>query len=460
MERTCHWHRVLTLVCVNLAVRGLWLALMHPPQQSDFLWYYTHAVQIAEGKGYVWGGHPTAYWPIGYSFFLSILFRFTGPSVTAGLIANALLSTGIVVLVYALAYRLVQRSAVAVAAAWAYTILPSAIEWNAVLGSEELFTFLLMAALFTYAGALPSGSRARILSRSANPAAVQAASRACARNVSSEGRATLRGQNLTRVFIAGILLGFACDVRPIPLLFPVAVLAYEWGVARRGPRAALGRAVLLALGMAWAIAPVTVRNLLVMHHFVLISTNGGVNLWQGTHADGAYFWSWDRRVNPLLAAGSDEVLENQIGVHAFLAYALHHPLRLVLHALAKWFYLYWVDWNVVDVTFATWWQPHTAPLIQSRAINTGAYWLWMSVAVAGAVAWGQALRRRARCCRARWARATWPMLYIVYNTAVFAVFPAWDRFRFPMMPLFAIYAGVGWWLGVCPALRRWRRSRT
>jgi hypothetical protein len=30
------------LVIANLVLRGIWLTVMHPPQQFDFLWYYNH----------------------------------------------------------------------------------------------------------------------------------------------------------------------------------------------------------------------------------------------------------------------------------------------------------------------------------------------------------------------------------------------------------------------------------
>lgn len=409
MERS-RYFPLLGLIGLNLLLRGLWLVWMHPPQQMDFLWYYTHAVDMAEGRGYVWGGHPTAYWPIGYPFFLSVLFRVTGPSVIAGLMVNALLSVGMVLLVYALTLQIWRRRAVALAAGLAYTLLPSGIEWNAALGSEELFTFLLLLALWLYVRSTPT-------------------------------------------LVAGVLLGLACDVRPIPLLFPLCVLAYERFIARRSTMQAFRQSSLLFAGMLLGIAPVTIRNALVMHHFIPISTNGGVNLWQGTHSDSAYFWSWDPRVNPLLRAGSNEVLENQIGVHAFLTYALQHPLQLVFHAVAKWFFLYWVDWNVVDVTFATRWRPHTWPIWLARGFDTGVYWLWMGLTAAGLHRTWRTWRRRGRRAAAGW----WPLLYVVYNTLVFSVFPAWDRFRFPIMPFLAVYVGLGAGMAARWLRRRWRR---
>lgn len=71
---------------------------------------------------------------MGYPVFLGALFRLLG-----GLIANALLSTGVAVLVYALTYTVVESRRMAFVAALGYTLLLSHIEWNAYLRSYTRF---------------------------------------------------------------------------------------------------------------------------------------------------------------------------------------------------------------------------------------------------------------------------------------------------------------------------------
>lgn len=406
---------IIWLIAVNVIVRGGWLLWMHPPQLYDFAWYFHHSVWMAQGKGYIWNGHYTAYWPIGYPFFLSLLWRLTGPHVLIGLVANAALSLCIVLLVYGLTRSVLAQSrwparAVAFAAALRYTLLPSHVEWNAVLGSEELATFLLMLAFLVYLAW--TGGSATQFSRWGWPTVV-----------------------------AGILLGLSCDVRPIPLLFPVCIVFYERWSMHRSWRQALLRAGVFAAAMLAAVAPVTLRNFLTMHHFILISTNGGVNLWQGTHSNGAYFWSWNPKVNPLLAAHGNEILKNQIGMHVAIQYILGHPLLTLVNGVKKIFYLYWVDWNVIGVTFGNF-VPKLPVVIQHIAawFNTVVYWCWMVIALTGLTV---SVRSRGRISGVAW----FPLWYIGYNTAVFLFFPAWDRFRFPLMPLFAVYFGMGWiWL--------------
>ena len=406
---------VLLLLLLNVIIRALWLLWMHPAQQADFLWYYNHAVSMVEGQGYSSSGKPTAYWPIGYPFFLSLLFRITGPSAIAGMIANAVLSVGIVLLVYVLGRQVfaglgAAARPAALAAAVGYTLLPSQIEWNAVLGSEELATCLMLLSITLYLQAHVASSARRVYGW---------------------------------IALAGIALGLSCDVRPIPLLFPVFLFFCERVAFRCTWGQAAARAVWMAALMALAVSPVTIRNAIVMHHFIIISTNGGVNLWQGTHANGSYFWSWLPWINPLLAVYNNEVARNAVAMHVAVQFMLHHPLRTVWNGMQKIFFLYWVDWNVVSVTFAAL-QPAWPKWAITAAMwfDTSVYWVWMLVM----------LRGGARLVRLMPRQIAVPLAAIVYQTAVFFFFPAWDRFRYPIMPLFALAFGVGWLL-LCG--RRW-----
>ncbi|WP_234969616.1 glycosyltransferase family 39 protein [Alicyclobacillus vulcanalis] len=395
---------------------------MHPKQEADFAWYYARATELAHNQGYNWMGHPTAYWPIGWPLFLSLIYRVTGPSVMVGLVVNALLSTGIVCLVYTLARMLFRDWRAAFWASAAYTLLPSQIVWNSVLGSEELFTFLLVLFFLLYL----RGTRA------------------------SRAEASLRW-----LAVAGLSLGLACDVRPIPLAFPAFLFLYAWAFepyeseARRAAlwtRAlrALGRAVWVGLFMLAAILPVTIRNRITMHHFVLVSTNGGTNLWQGVHVNGGYWWSYNPYVNPLVKV-SNEVVKNELGEHLAEAYILHHPWKTFLNGWVKIFDLYKDDVNANWYTFhlSTQFQPHLHAI---DTFTTSVYWLLMALSLFGiGYTWARDHHNRRFFAL--------PLTFIVYYTCFFFFFPAWDRFRYPLMPLFAAFAGPAI-LALWRALRR------
>ena len=100
----------------------------------------------------------------------------------------------------------------------------------------------------------------------------------------------MRDLSLSRMFVAGIIVGVLALVRPNALLWvPVVGLWAFWILRRRGSRRkATVTAVALVIGVLVAVVPVTVRNAVVGRDFVPISSNGGVNLFIGNNerADG------------------------------------------------------------------------------------------------------------------------------------------------------------------------------
>lgn len=88
----------------------------------------------------------------------------------------------------------------------------------------------------------------------------------------------------------GLVLGLFALVRPNVLLFGLAALAWAlWIVLRRNPLRRFGTAAVgFILGALLVIAPATIRNYVVAHEFVVISSNAGINLFIGNNefADG------------------------------------------------------------------------------------------------------------------------------------------------------------------------------
>jgi hypothetical protein len=80
-------------------------------------------------------------------------------------------------------------------------------------------------------------------------------------------------------------MGLACDVRPICLLFPVFLWTYEFFVQKTSLHLSCCKVIFFSITMLVGIMPVTIRNLITLHQFILASTNGGVNLWQSTKVD-------------------------------------------------------------------------------------------------------------------------------------------------------------------------------
>ncbi|MBY8873662.1 hypothetical protein K7640_17660 [Micromonospora sp. PLK6-60] len=375
----------------NLVIRLTWVWFVHPTPVSDFRWYLTAATNLAAGEGYVWqtGGDPTAYWPVGWPALLSLLFRVTGPSLAAGLALQVLLSTATAVLVVVLAHRVTHSLPVAATAGLAYTVLPAGWAWDSLLGSEQAFTFLVVAMLCTLVAA----------------------------------------DRWWQFAAAGTVAGLACLVRPVLLPFPLVLLAVEL-LRRKGWLPALRHTAVFGAALVLCVAPWTVRNAVVMDAPIPVSTNGGVNLYQGVRSDTVYWWSRDPAVNELLAA-RDEVARNSLGTRLALAHWSAHPGQLLTRTPTRMAGLY------ADNANAYHWVSRPGGLSREaadgweRAADVG-YWLVMAAAVAGLVA---AVRRR--------IRAAWPLVCLVaFYSGLWMFFPAWDRFRYPLMPVFAVLAGM------------------
>lgn len=95
---------------------------------------------------------------------------------------------------------------------------------------------------------------------------------------------------LKRALVAGILLGLYALVRQNIIPFGAVVLAWVYWVLReKGELDGFKKgAIAFVLGAALMILPATVRNYVVAHDLVLISSSGGINLYIGNNpsADG------------------------------------------------------------------------------------------------------------------------------------------------------------------------------
>ena len=254
IKRTCHElarlldHRRFVVTCfiVFLGIRIGMLFVPTAPLSSDSAWYVHRAVTLVEHGTYSEGGIPTAYWPVGYPAFLALIFKITGPSLSAAKIANLLLSTGTFWLLYLTTRKMYREESIARGAILLLTVYPNNAAYVPLLLTETLFTFLLLAA-------------------------------SCL---------LLSNKTWTNALLAGLILGLATLVKAqTVLLTPVlAAIAFSenWSVK------AISRAVVRACAVLCfsliVVAPWTIRNYDVFGSFVLVSTNGGSALLYGNNS--------------------------------------------------------------------------------------------------------------------------------------------------------------------------------
>lgn len=240
-----------------LALR-LWFVLSVGPPPTSSLndpgVYNAIAVGLAQGQGFVGvSGHPTAQFPPGFPFLLSLAYRVFGHYQEAGGVMNAVIGSLTVPLLYFAARKTLGRTE-AIVVGLGMAILLGQILWVDLLLAETLFTFLLAVVLVLLLMLDPSRRRSAVL--------------------------------------VGLAIGLATLTRGEGLFF-IAVAIAVWST--KLPRRVMTQQGAIMLGVALVcIVPWTVRNENTMHSFIPLSTNLGATLWAG-HNPQAYGGPSSRR---------------------------------------------------------------------------------------------------------------------------------------------------------------------
>jgi tetratricopeptide (TPR) repeat protein len=249
---------MLAVLAAALAVRAVVASQLHdhpllqPVGQLDSGVYVALARQLADGDVLLrtaTGGEPFFLAPL-YVYFLGLVLGLTGGSLVAAKVLQVLLGTAAVGLLHAAARPWFGRPA-ALAAASLLALTGPVVFHETILLQASLDPFLMALALF-------------------------AVSRA------------LRGRRPVEWAFAGAAVGLFALNRTNALLWGLGLalaLPVARGLARGGRETGA-----LAVGLALAVAPATVRNLVVSGEPVLVSSHGGLNLFVGNRAeaDGTY----------------------------------------------------------------------------------------------------------------------------------------------------------------------------
>ena len=93
------------------------------------------------------------------------------------------------------------------------------------------------------------------------------------------------------IILGGITLGLAALTRANILLFMPFILGWMLWDIKEPRKRIIAKFAILCLAVFLTILPCTIRNYIVSKRFVLISSNGPVNIWMGNnrYADGQYY---------------------------------------------------------------------------------------------------------------------------------------------------------------------------
>jgi 4-amino-4-deoxy-L-arabinose transferase-like glycosyltransferase len=420
------------ILLAALVVRLVWVASVQPDPRDgrfdDSVWYDGTAHNLDDGKGYVFPGaafcrggtaigipshlgmcdahSPTALWAPGYPVVLAGLFLLPGDDVAAARVLNIIAALALVGGVYYLSSRLWDKRGGLIAAA-IMAGFPSHIFYSSLVMTEVFFAGLISVLLCLVYGW------------------------------------TLRERVVPwRVFLIGVVAGAVGMVRPEGALIVLAIIAAWLAYHRALPRVA-GYVALLVLGMAVLYVPWTVRNIVQLHAPIVGTTGLGQVLIQGHYSQAtgrpdlyAVTRLWDRFAG--VPFPQREVSINNAGVRDSVAYAVHHiwrELGLAPDRLA-WFFrgddsgVFWVNHagGSKPQEFSAAWGDRW------MAIANVYYYAVIAVMVLGLPFWLLRMDRRHVLI---WAP------FVVYTAMWTFFFVGEARYHFPLLPVFAVLAGIG-----------------
>jgi len=236
----------LALYSVSLAVRVLYAWLAIGPKalpSSDAAEYDAVAWSLAKGAGFSFTGagapSPAAFVPPVVPWLTSLVYRAFGHQFFGAILLQCAIGALIPLLLAGFAASIFGGRA-SRGAGWLAALNPLLVFFSGYLLTETTFTALLLLALTASAAWVKTPRPGRALG-------------------------------------VGLTWGFASLARPTALLLPAVIAAWAWvplGLTVPG-RERIRHMALLLLGLALVVAPWTLRNALVLHAFVPVTTGGG-----------------------------------------------------------------------------------------------------------------------------------------------------------------------------------------
>jgi hypothetical protein len=402
------------LLILPIILRLAYPLAFSPPPTADFAEYDRLAKGIAEGKGYSWEhGEPTAFRAIGYPAFLAGVYWLTGNSKKAGQIANALLGLLSLWLAYLLAQGILQDESAARLALLLLAFHPNGIMYGGLLASEPLSLVLVLAGFCAFS--CPS--------------------------LKARARKSKEADCLLFWFITGLAFGLAALVKPQMLILPACLFLMPKNWQPSGKRPFVATLAVHGI-MALVVLPWTYRNYQQLGEPILISSNGGYNLFVGNSrfANGRYIWSdeMENFVESRIPLHSIPVPEwsRELGQYA-IADVKEKPFQAILRLPKKLFFLYAVDIDGARLSLLA----YEDPLPVNRwfyygMIALGQLWyllIWLPLV------W-VLLKHRWKKLPSSWGLLLLPALSM---SLVSLVFFGASRFHYPFLPfLVMLSAGI------------------
>jgi 4-amino-4-deoxy-L-arabinose transferase-like glycosyltransferase len=354
-----------------------------------------------------------------YPYFLALLYKIGGAKIGFVILCQHVMGSLSAVLVYALARRFFAIGA-SLAAGLVAALYWPLIYFEGDLLFETLFVFLTLAFLVTFAAA--AGRRSSVW-----------------------------------LAASGAVLGLAAITRPpILVLIPVLPLAIRCSAPPRGKaasawREALRSTALVTAGALVFILPVTARNYIVGRDLVGIASQGGVNFYIGNNpqSDGRTAivpgtrWDWwggyEDSIRLAETAMGRKLKPSEVSDYYFrkgMEFILTDPAKSV-PLLAHKFYLFWAAGERSNNKYIYFFWHQSG---MGKVPLPGFWFVGPLALLGGVLLWP---RRR---------ELSLLYLFVLAYTLAIVAFFVNDRFRVPVVPVLAVFAGYAI-VHLCGAVR-------
>jgi len=392
---------VVLLATAALVPRVAWVMYMPAEPTSDCATYEGLGLSLAQGKGYQFPPEfpaPTAFRVPLYPVFLAAIYRIWGHETLAVKLAHVFLGMLTVWLSYRIAREQLPSSG-SRSAALLVALCPDYLLTTSLLLSENLATPLFLFSLWCLLLARPQ---------------------------SYSPRWTL---------LSGFALGLAILAHPLTILTPVAALGW-WCWSKAGWRQILRSASAYALGLVLVVLPWVVRNQRVVGYPTLSTEGGGALYWQNRPGSlpAGFRYEWlKEEVRGARGIALDEVDLHRSAFRLGFQSILQHPASFAARAVCKLRQLvhpscsYAVVLNLRKLS-----RPLRFPLLHELALNEVCRYYYLALFICGGLG---LLESRVRRPVDRLS-----FLVILGICGVCVLFLGDPRYRYPMIPLVAVFA--------------------
>jgi 4-amino-4-deoxy-L-arabinose transferase-like glycosyltransferase len=386
---------ILIIFASALGIR-LVLIILAPPliPFSDMLDYDNLARLIATGHDFSIGR------PIGYPFFLSLIYRLFGPSYLAVQFIQAVLSSLSSVMLFVLAAKYMGKRQ-ALFTGWVSVIWLDFILYTRILLTETLFTFLtilLLFFLFKVYHQLAADKKIRFYD----------------------------------LILAGVIIALAALVRPVLLFLPFGFFLFYLVFIRQNIKQLSLNLLLTLVGMSLVLSPWIMRNYSQYGKVILVSDKSTfINVYMGTNLNASGLYADDSMGLPLPQNDHEALALTK-------DYVLNHPFHFVGLTLKKavLFFSFYPDGNgikVDDTTKETLFFGKAGKYIWAVFLNLQ----WIALVTFVIIALVRLEKEQFLAVYLA------PIIFITYIFLIVTFSHYATRFRYPIMPTAILLASFG-----------------